>query len=81
LKPVTDRNAKFADLIRRVRERAGLNQYELAARVGKPQSFISKVERSERKLTLVALEDIALALKSDPITLLTPLYHPKSKGS
>jgi transcriptional regulator with XRE-family HTH domain len=81
LKPVTDRNAKFADLIRRVRERAGLNQYELAARVGKPQSYISKIERSERKLNLIDLEDIARALQSDPLTLLTPLYYPKSKGS
>jgi transcriptional regulator with XRE-family HTH domain len=79
LKPATDRNAKFADLIRRAREKAGLNQYELAARVKKPQSYISKIERSERKLTMMDLEAIALALESDPITLLMPLYHPKSK--
>ena len=76
-----DRNAKFAELIRQVREQAGLNQYELAARVGKPQSYISKIERSARKLTMLDLEDIALALESDPISLLTPLYREKAKRS
>ena len=76
-----DKNAKFAELIRHVREKAGLNQYELAARVGKPQSYISKIERSARRLTLVDLEEIARALESDPIGLLTPLYRGRAKPS
>ena len=73
-----DRNAKFAELIRRARRGAGLNQYELARRMSKPQSYVSKIERSERRLTLVDLEDISIALKSDPLTVLMPLY--RSKG-
>ncbi|SFS87564.1 helix-turn-helix domain-containing protein, partial [Brevundimonas viscosa] len=32
---------------------AGLTQAEVAARLGKPQSYISKVEQGERRLDVV----------------------------
>ncbi len=43
----------FRRLLREARERVGLTQEELAARLGESQSFVSKCERGERRLDLV----------------------------
>lgn len=45
----------FLRLLRRVRAEAGLTQAELAQRLGQTQSFVSKVERGERRLDVVEL--------------------------
>ncbi len=42
-------------LLREQREAAGLTQVELAERIGETQSYVSKVERGERRLDLVQL--------------------------
>jgi transcriptional regulator with XRE-family HTH domain len=48
------------------RKEAGITQQELARRIGKPQSFVSKYERRERRLDVVELVRIARALGFDP---------------
>jgi transcriptional regulator with XRE-family HTH domain len=48
--------------LRKARKEAGLNQTELGARLGETQSFISKVERGERRLDLVELDAFCKAL-------------------
>lgn len=45
----------FADLLRESREHAGLTQVELAERLKQTQSYISKVERGDRRLDIVQL--------------------------
>jgi len=42
-------------ILRELRLSAGLTQVELSKRLGRPQSFVSKVERAERRLDLVEL--------------------------
>ena len=49
-------------LLRETRERAGLTQIELAERLCKSQSFVSKVERGERLLDIIQLRSICLTL-------------------
>jgi transcriptional regulator with XRE-family HTH domain len=46
----------FLDLLREVRERAGLTQEQLAERLEATQSAISKCERGERRLDIVELK-------------------------
>lgn len=41
------------------RHAAGMTQAEVAARLNKPQSFVSKYEMGERKLDIIELIDIA----------------------
>jgi transcriptional regulator with XRE-family HTH domain len=46
----------------RCRQDAGLSQRDLAAALGKPQSYVAKVERLERRLDLIEFIAIARAL-------------------
>lgn len=50
-----------------VRGRLGLSQGELAARLGKHQSYVSKTERFERRLDPAEFRAFALALGVDPV--------------
>jgi len=47
------------------REAAGLTQTELARRLGKPQSYISKIETGERRIDLVELVELLEAIPVD----------------
>jgi transcriptional regulator with XRE-family HTH domain len=53
---------RFVRLLREARERAGMTQVELAKKLEKPQSFISKIESGERRVDLVELEYICKVL-------------------
>lgn len=48
--------------LRERREKAGLTQVELAVRLGKPQSYVSKYEGGQRRLDLVELREVGRAL-------------------
>lgn len=53
-----------------MRKAAEITQVELAERLGKPQSFVSKVERGERRLDVIEFCQFADALGRDPAELL-----------
>lgn len=48
--------------LRRAREDQGIGQQELGARLGRPQSYVSKIETGERRVDLVEMLDICRAL-------------------
>jgi transcriptional regulator with XRE-family HTH domain len=45
-------------LLKNARESAGITQVQLAERLGQTQSFVSKIERGERRLDIVQLRTI-----------------------
>ena len=47
------------------RKDAGVTQVELAERLAKPQSFVSKIETGERRLDVVEFCAVAIALEID----------------
>lgn len=47
------------------RHAAGMTQAEVAARLHKPQSFVSKYEMGERKLDFIELIDLCRVLNTD----------------
>jgi transcriptional regulator with XRE-family HTH domain len=51
------------------RKASGLTQAELAERVGKDQSYISLIERSQRRVDVLELIALTRAMKADPIVL------------
>lgn len=50
--------------VKAIRENAGVTQRELARRLGKPPSFVNKIELLERRLDLLEFIAIAEALNT-----------------
>ena len=55
------------------RERAGLKQSDVAARLGLPASYLSKIENGSRRLDVIELLQIAEAIGTDPADLIRRL--------
>lgn len=51
-----------------IRKAAGVTQQELAGRLGKPQSYVSKVERYERRIDPAEFDALVRALGGDPVS-------------
>jgi transcriptional regulator with XRE-family HTH domain len=52
------------------RQGADMTQIELAKKLGRPQSFVSKFERGERRIDVVEFRDICRAIGTDPVRLM-----------
>ncbi|ASK68481.1 Cro/Cl family transcriptional regulator [Shewanella bicestrii] len=57
----SDREEALRNELKAMRKMAGFNQSELALKLGKPQSFVSKYESGERQLKILELEQVCLA--------------------
>ena len=66
----TKRYAKFRELLIKYREDKGLTQAALGAKLGRPQSDISKYERGVRRLDVVELLELSELLEFDPCEML-----------
>ena len=66
---------RFRELVAAERKAAKLTQQDLAAKLKKPQSFVSKYERGERRLDVVEFGEVARALGRDPIRFLRKFYN------
>ncbi len=63
------RRERLREILRAIREEAGLTQMELAAKLpGRMQSYVSKYERGERKLDVVDVDEICSACGLDFVT-------------
>jgi DNA-binding transcriptional regulator YiaG len=58
---------RFCRLIIAYRQRQGLTQTQLAEKLNRPQSFVSKYENGDRRIDLVEFMEIAAALEIDPL--------------
>ncbi|MBC3928097.1 helix-turn-helix transcriptional regulator [Undibacterium sp. CY21W] len=63
----------FRQVMADTREHQGLTQAELANRLGKPQSFVSKYESGERRLDVVEFLLVCEALGVEPTALFQSL--------
>ncbi len=61
------------DALVRARGQAGLTQQQLAAKLGKSQSFVAKYETGERRLDVIEFLAIVAALGADPHKILEAL--------
>ncbi len=55
----------FLTRLREARRAAGLTQEEVATRLRRPQSFVSKCESGERRVDVVELQEFAQLYKKD----------------
>jgi transcriptional regulator with XRE-family HTH domain len=54
---------RYRALLRKIRKEAGLSQAELAQKLGKPQTFVSKSELGERRVDYPELRKFCAACK------------------
>jgi transcriptional regulator with XRE-family HTH domain len=55
------------------REAAGMTQSDLAARLGKSQSFVARLESGQRRITVVEFMTLAKILRFDPDKVISTL--------
>ena len=67
---------RLCDWLVEARRARGITQAQLADVLGRPQSFISKYERGERRLDFVEVLEIAAALRVDACDLVGELQYP-----
>lgn len=65
----TPTHTALPQVLRAARLAKGLRQADLATRLQKPQSFVSKIETGERSLDVVEFAIIARAIGADPLAL------------
>lgn len=56
------------------RKSKGITQVDLARRLGKPQSFVSKFENGERRIDVAEFIEICRAMQVDALGLLAPIW-------
>ena len=71
--------ARFRELLIEARAARGLSQAALAERLRRPQSYVSKFERGERRLDVVEFLEVARALEIDAFQLLRGLIEQSPK--
>lgn len=64
---------RFCTILREARADAGLTQEDVATRLNRPQSYVSKYESGERRLDVIEFLRVAKVLKVSPETLLNKL--------
>jgi DNA-binding transcriptional regulator YiaG len=62
----TTKYKKFCELLTNARESKNLTQKQVAKKLGKPQSFVSKYENGERRLDVLEFLEICKAIDTNP---------------
>lgn len=65
-----EKYSTFRELLIKQRHAAGLTQAVVAQRLDKPQSFVSKYEKGERRLDVVEFIEIAKVIGFEPMKLI-----------
>ncbi len=60
----TDEYGVLLEQLAALRQKSGITQVELAKRLGQSQSYVSKVERGDRRLDVIQLRTIVQTLGS-----------------
>jgi transcriptional regulator with XRE-family HTH domain len=66
---------QFRALLRELRRHHQLTQTDVAKRLSKPQSFVAKYERGERRLSAIEFIHVARALGVEPVALLRQIIN------
>jgi transcriptional regulator with XRE-family HTH domain len=66
-----DRYVGLINAMTSIRKEHGLTQTQVASQLGKPQSYVAKVENFERTLDVVEFVDWCLAIDADATLLIS----------
>jgi transcriptional regulator with XRE-family HTH domain len=70
---VRSREKKLRELLKQARLEGELRQVDVAEKLGKPQSYVAKVESGERTLDFIEALDYCKAINLDATLLITEL--------
>ena len=68
-----DLYARLQEALIAARRGENLTQVEVAERLGKPQSFVSKYESGERRLDVIEFMEVCTVLNIRPLTIIKKL--------
>lgn len=71
----------LVEVLKEARQKSGLTQAELADRVGKDQTYISIVERGQRRVDVLEFIALAKAMQADPVGLFANVLERLSEGT
>lgn len=71
--PKSDLYTRLRDVLIEARRVKNLTQVEVANRLGKPQSFVSKYESGERRLDVIEFMEVCKALGANPLSIIRDL--------
>jgi transcriptional regulator with XRE-family HTH domain len=69
----SDKYILLRQLLIEARKVANLTQADLSAKLSRPQSYVSKYERGERRLDLIEFLEVAKVLNIDPTSFFEKL--------
>lgn len=64
---------RFRRMLAEAREKSGLSQQEVADRLGRPQTYVSKCETGRRRMDVVEFLEMAEVLGFDPAAFIRRL--------
>lgn len=70
----------LVDVLTRARAASKLTQTELAERLGKDQTFISIIERGQRRVDVLEFIALARAMDHDPVDLFRKVHDRVSRN-
>jgi transcriptional regulator with XRE-family HTH domain len=68
-------HTELVELLKQARARRGLRQADVALRLGRDQTFVSLIERGQRRIDVIEFLEIARALDEDPAALFAELVR------
>ncbi|MDJ0737926.1 MAG: helix-turn-helix transcriptional regulator [Nostocaceae cyanobacterium] len=71
---------QFRILLIEARKAAGMTQTELSTKLYRPQSYVSKYERGERRLDVIEFLEVAEALNINPTAFIEQLLKPEKEN-
>ena len=71
----TDQYERFREILVQARRDASMTQVELAESLDRPQSFVSKYERGERRLDVVEFLEVTKAIGVNSISIIKQLDY------
>src|SRR5437867_1824433 len=74
----TQTHDHFRKVLIEAREKRGLTQTDVAKKLGRPQSFVSKYENGERRLDVVEFLEVSDALSINPSRIIGQLLRHRS---
>lgn len=69
----TQKYTRFCEILIQARHHRGLTQIQLAEILGKPQSYVSKYERGERRLDVIEFLEVVKVLDIDACEIIKQL--------